>query len=198
MHTLLDPMALLQIVGLYGVPLIIFAETGLFFGFFFPGDSLLFAAGILASQGIFAVEMLLLLTTVAAIVGDTVGYWFGHRVGRRLFQKEDSLLFKRRYLEKTEAFYAKYGPKTIILARFVPIVRTFAPILAGTAQMQYRKFFLYNVFGGIIWTSVNILAGYFLGATVPGIERHLPWIIAAIVAFSLIPIFIEIFLRRKK
>lgn len=191
-------MALLQIVGLYGVPLIIFAETGLFFGFFFPGDSLLFAAGILASQGIFAVEMLLILTTVAAIVGDSVGYWFGHRVGRRLFQKEDSLFFKRRYLEKTEAFYAKYGPKTIILARFVPIVRTFAPILAGTAQMQYRKFFFYNVFGGIVWTSVNILAGYFLGAAVPGIEKHLPWIIAVIIVLSLVPIFIEMFLQRKK
>src|SRR3989338_2670613 len=156
----LDPAFLIATVGLLGVFAIVFAESGLFFGFFLPGDSLLFTAGLLASQGHFNVFILWIGATLCAIAGDSVGYAFGRRVGPRLFTKEDSFFFHKDHIHRTEAFYEKHGKKTIILARFVPIVRTFAPILAGIGSMEYRTFLSFNVAGGVLWSTLLIFLGF--------------------------------------
>src|SRR3989344_3051585 len=170
---LLDPKFLITTIGLVGVFAIVFAESGLCFGFFLPGDSLLFTAGLLASQGHFNVLVLWLGCTVCAIVGDSVGYAFGKRVGLKLLTKEDSFFFRKEHIHRTETFYQKHGKKTIILARFVPIVRTFATILAGIGKMEYRTFLSYNICGGIGWTTVMIFLGYGLGSVIPGGDRYL-------------------------
>ena len=146
-----------------GLVLIIFAETGLAAGFFFPGDSLLVVAGLFAAAGKLNVFVLLSTLFVAAVVGDAVGYFTGLKMGPRIFSRQKSLLFKPSHLQKAHAFYEKYGGKTIIIARFVPIVRTFAPIVAGAGEMPYRRFFMFNVVGGFLWVTTMILAGYFLG-----------------------------------
>jgi len=187
----LDPAFLIQTLGVIGVIAIVFAESGLFFGFFLPGDSLLFTAGLLASQGHFNVFLLWIGCMVAAIAGDSVGYAFGKRVGPKLFSREDSLFFHKKHIARTEAFYKKHGKKTIILARFVPIVRTFAPILAGVGSMEYRTFLAYNVIGGIVWSTLLIFLGFVLGSTIPGIDRYLLPIVLLIIALSLIPIVRE-------
>lgn len=173
--------------GLLGVAAIVFAESGLLIGFFLPGDSLLFTAGILASQGFFAITPLVLLTIAAAIIGDSVGYSFGARVGRRLFQREESRFFHRKNLERAEAFYERHGKLTIILARFTPIVRTFAPIVAGIGKMRYTTFLAYNVIGGILWGAGITLLGYFLGEAIPDIDRAIIPIVVVIVVLSVIP-----------
>ena len=142
-------------------------------GFFLPGDSLLVTAGLLASQGYFRVEVLLLELCAAAILGDTVGYAIGRRIGPALFTREDSLLFKKSYLQKAHRFYEKYGAKTIVIARFVPIVRTFAPALAGVAEMNYSRFLSYNVLGGIGWVVLTIMGGYWLGRVIPNVDHHM-------------------------
>ena len=159
---------------------IIFAESGLFIGFFLPGDSLLFTAGFLASQKIASTNqnylnlwILIGVTFAGAVIGDSVGYSFGHKVGRRIFTKPDSKLFKKENLEKAEKFYEKYGVKTIILARFVPIVRTFAPIVAGVGKMNYKTFFSYNVIGGALWAVIIPIAGYYLGRLIPNVDKYL-------------------------
>lgn len=196
MH-LFDIPNLISSIGLIGVTGIVFAESGLFFGFFLPGDSLLFTAGLLASQGLINIIALLVLTFIAAVLGDNVGYATGKKIGDSLADKEDSWLFKKSYLEKTEAFYKKYGKKAIIFARFMPIVRTFAPILAGAGNMEYKTFFKYNLIGGFLWTWSILLLGYFLGSAFPNIEEYLTPIIIGIIVLSVLPSAIEIIKSRK-
>lgn len=168
---------------------IVFAESGLFFGFFLPGDSLLVTAGLLATQGYFDISVLLVLLSTCAILGDSVGYWMGGRFGRRFFPKK--------HLARAEKFYKKHGGKAIVLARFVPIVRTFAPIAAGVAGMEYKRFLSFNIFGGIGWVSAMLLIGYTLGRTIPTIESYLLPVIAVIVFLSLLPGIIEVFKHNK-
>lgn len=187
----IDPKFLVQTLGTVGVVAIIFAESGLFFGFFLPGDSLLFTAGLLASQGYIDFWPLLILSAIAAIVGDSVGYAFGRKVGPKLFTREDSRFFKKAYLERTRIFYERHGKKTIILARFVPIVRTFAPILAGVGEMHYKTFLSYNIIGGLGWTIGLLSLGYVLGKTITDIDRYLLPIIILIIILSMIPNVVE-------
>lgn len=178
---------------------IVFAESGLFFGFFLPGDSLLFSAGVLSSQGFMPIVPLALGCFVAAVVGDSVGYWFGRRYGRGIFESEKLPLVKRHHLEKAEQFYDKHGRKTIILARFVPIVRTFAPIAAGIAHMDYHTFISYNIIGGVVWGIGVTLAGYFLGSLIPAeeIDKYLLPIILGIIVISVLPAVKHILDERK-
>lgn len=189
----MEIIALIKIIGVIGILGMVFAESGLFFGFIFPGDSLLFSAGFLASQDFLDIWPLLLLTPVMAILGDNVGYWFGRKFGPKIFNKEDSFFFNKRHIEKTSAFYEHHGKKTIILARFVPIVRTFAPILAGVGRMNWRTFMFYNVVGGIFWSESLLIAGYFLGNLIPNIDRYLLPIIILIVLISFVPFFAHLF-----
>jgi len=171
---------------------IVFAETGLLAGFFLPGDSLLVTAGLVASQArTLNIWVLIVALSAAAIAGDSTGYAIGRYVGPRIFRRDESRLFKKDYVRRAQRFYDKYGAKTIVLARFVPIVRTFAPTLAGVGQMRYRTFLTFNVAGGISWVCAMTLTGYFLGRTVPDIMRHLHWIIGIVVAISLTPILHE-------
>ncbi len=176
--------------------LIIFAESGLLIGFFLPGDSLLVTAGFLAYQfpDILNIWVLVFGCFVCAFLGDNVGYATGYRLGRKLFQKEDSMLFKKEYLEKAQGFYEKHGRKTIILARFVPIVRTFAPIVAGIGAMHYRTFMFYNVIGGFVWTFGITLLGYYLGKSLPAeqVDKYLLPIILLIIIVSLVPSIIHL------
>ena len=188
---------LLPIIGYTGIVAIIFAESGLLIGFFLPGDSLLFTAGFLASQGFFHIVPLILLSILAAIFGDSVGYAFGHRVGRKIFKREDSILFHKDNLLKAEAFYEKHGGKAIILARFMPVIRTFAPILAGVGTMKYSKFLGYNIVGGILWAAGLPFLGYFLGNTIPDVDKYLLPIIIFIILLSISPSLIHI-LRTKE
>jgi len=183
----IDLVTLVKTAGYAGMFFIIFAESGLFFGFFFPGDSLLFTAGFLASQGFLNIIPLATLTFVAAILGDNVGYAFGKKVGVKIFKREDSLLFHKDHLIKAQQFYAKYGGKTIVLARFIPIVRTFAPIVAGAGEMKYSQFLFYNFIGGTIWGLGMPLLGYFLGSAIPGIDQYLIPIVLVIIVVSFLP-----------
>lgn len=182
----------IKTVGLIGVAAIVFAESGLFFGFFLPGDSLLFTAGFLASQGFLNIWLLSLFCGIAAILGDSVGYSFGRRVGPRLFTREDSTFFQKKHLERAHAFYERHGGKAIILARFMPIVRTFAPIVAGAAAMSYPRFLTYNVVGGLLWGVGVTWAGYFLGSLVPDVDKYLLPIIALIIVASIAPSVIHV------
>lgn len=182
-----DLIAFIKAAGYLGVFGIVFAESGLFVGFFLPGDSLLFTAGFLASQGFLNIGVLMLVSFIAAVVGDSVGYSFGLRVGPAIFKKEDSLLFSRHHLESARLFYEKHGGKTIILARFVPFVRTFAPILAGVGQMKYRYFLSYNVVGGFLWSIGLTSLGYYLGKSIPNVDKYLLPIIALIIFISILP-----------
>jgi len=178
---------------------IVFAETGLLIGFFLPGDSLLVTAGLVcALDQQMRIEYLIGLLCIAAIVGDSGGYLIGRWAGPKLFKKEDSLLFKRSYVDKTHAFYEKHGPKTIILARFVPIIRTFAPTVAGVANMNYRKFLIYNVVGGILWVCSMTLTGFLLARSIPGIEKKIHYVILIVIFLSILPIVKEIWEARKR
>jgi membrane-associated protein len=186
-----DLLHFIQTVGVAGICAIVFLESGIFFGFFLPGDSLLFTAGLLASQGFLNITVLFVLCSVFAIAGDTVGYWTGKNMGRALFEKEAGFFFKKKRLHQAETFYQKHGKYTIILARFIPIIRTFAPIVAGVARMEYRTFLSYNIIGGILW-SVSVLSlGYFLGNIIPNPDRYILPIIVAIVFISLLPVIIS-------
>ena len=195
-HEILDPLTIIKTVGLLGVILVIFAESGLFFGFFLPGDSLLFTAGLLASKGYLPISALLVLCAIAAVLGDNVGYAFGKKTGPLLFSREDSRFFHKRHLEKAHKFYEKYGKRTIIFARFIPIVRTFAPIVAGAVAMDYKTFFKYNLIGGLIWTWGILGLAYLLGNVVPGIENYLTTIVLCIIGLSFIPPIFE-YIKRK-
>lgn len=170
--------------------LIIFAETGLVVTPFLPGDSLIFVAGTLAGGGLLNLGIIYIILLVAAVLGDTVNYWIGKRIGPRVFARENSRLFKKEYLIKTHAFYEKHGGKTIILARFVPIVRTFAPFVAGVGEMNYRTFISYNAIGGLIWVTSLTLAGYFFGG-LPIIKNNFEYVVIGIVFVSLLPMVIE-------
>jgi len=186
-----------------GLIFIVFAETGLAVGFFLPGDSLLVVAGLFAATGKLNLAALLLTLFVAAVVGDAVGYYTGARLGPRIFKREKSLLFRPSHLLKAHAFYEKYGGKTIIIARFIPIVRTFAPIVAGAAKMPYRNFVLYNVAGGFLWVFSMILAGYFLGSLLKSkfgvdLDEHIEWVVIIVVALSLMPPLIEYLKARRE
>lgn len=183
----IDLLSLVQTIGYVGLFFLIFAETGLFIGFFFPGDSVLFVAGILAAEGLFSLPLLLILLFIAGVTGNLVGYWFGHYVGPKLFTREDSLLFKKSHVLKAQAFYEKYGGKTIVLARFIPIVRTFAPIVAGVARMHYPTFFFYNILGALLWTVGLTALAYYLGSKIQNIEHYLFPIVGLIIFLSILP-----------
>ncbi len=171
--------------GILLVSLIVFAESGLLIGFFLPGDSLLFAAGLAASQGKFSLLVLILCVVAAAIIGDNVGYSIGRRAGPRLFKKKDGILFRQEYLEKAESFYEKHGGKTIILARFTPIVRTFAPMVAGASKMPRERFMFFNVLGGVVWGAGMPLLGYFIGSRIPHLDKYMEQVLIAVVVVSL-------------
>ena len=198
-----DLVELIKWAGVFGVAFIIFAESGLLIGFFLPGDSLLFTAGFLVQIGILPVNIVafIALLFVAAVLGDSIGYTFGRRVGRKVFERPNSRLFKQKYLLEAENFYEKHGKKTIILARFIPVVRTFAPIVAGTANMHYRTFLAYNVIGGFLWTAGVTSLGFFLGAFFTsiglGIDSVLLPIVAIIILISIAPPILHI-LKEKK
>lgn len=192
----LEPIFLIKTLGAVGIIAIVFAESGLFFGFFLPGDSLLFTAGLVASQGYLNFWVILIGTMIAAIAGDSVGYATGRHFGPKLFTQEESWFFKKQYIEHTKNFYQKYGKKTIILARFVPVVRTFAPVLAGVGQMDYKTFLSYNIIGGIGWTASMLGLGYVLGAFIPNIDRYILPIVFVIIVVSLIPTALEYYRAR--
>ena len=192
-----DIVTIVKSVGYTGLFLMIFAESGIFFLFFLPGGSLLFTAGLLASQGLFNIWILIPILALAAVLGDSLGYWFGKKVGPKIFTKKDSLFFKKRHLDQTEEFYKKYGPRAVVFGRFVPVVRTFAPILAGVASMKYRTFLHYNIIGALLWAVGIALLGYGLGTKVPNIEQYIVPIILFIIFLSIVPILFELFKKRK-
>jgi membrane-associated protein len=177
---------------------IVFTETGLLIGFFLPGDSLLITAGLVAATGHLNIWWLNGLLIVAAIVGDSVGYAIGWRAGPRLFTRPKSRLFNPKHIERTRAFYVRHGAKTIVIARFVPIIRTFAPVVAGVGQMEYRRFLAYNVAGGVAWVTSMTWAGYALGQAVPNIGDHIHVVVGIVIVLSLIPIAIEVLKERRR
>lgn len=193
-HKLRDLDALVAWAGMAGLAAIIFTETGLFFGFFLPGDSLLVTAGLLSatpeSPVKFNIALLGLLLSAAAIVGDNTNYWIGRLSGPKIFHRDDSLFFKRKYVTDAHAFYEKWGPLTVVLCRFMPIIRTFAPLVAGVAQMDYRVFLTYSILGGLAWIWSMLSIGYGLGAYVPGVAKHVEKVIIAVVLLSISPAII--------
>lgn len=172
--------------GILLVSIIVFAESGLLIGFFLPGDTLLFGAGLAASQGQIPLIPLIIAVVTAAIVGDNVGYSIGRRMGHRIFTKKDGIIFRKEYIDTAEKFYEKHGGKTIIIARFVPIVRTFAPVVAGASKMPRERFFLFNVVGGVLWGAGMILLGYFVGNRIPGLDHYIEIVILGVVALSIL------------
>jgi membrane-associated protein len=177
---------------------IVFTETGLLIGFFLPGDSLLITAGVVAAAGGLNIWLIDVLLIVAAVTGDSVGYAIGARLGPRLFARPKSLLFNPRHIERTRAFYARHGSKTIVIARFVPIIRTFAPVVAGVAQMEYHRFLLYNVAGGVGWVTSMTWAGYLLGRVIPNISDYVHIVVVVVIVLSVIPIGVEILRERRR
>jgi membrane-associated protein len=193
-----DLPTLIKAVGYIGVTFIIFAECGLLIGFFLPGDSLLFTAGFLASQHFLDIWVLVTLCAVAAIVGPAVGYWFGHAVGPRLFHREDSRFFHKKHLERAHAFYERHGGKALILARFMPVVRTFAPIVAGAAHMRYGPFVAYTLIGAALWAVGVTLAGYYLGSAIPDVDKYLLPIVALIIVASIAPSVLHVWRENRR
>lgn len=177
---------------------IVFTETGLLVGFFLPGDSLLVSAGLVAASGALNIWWLNVVLIAAAIIGDSVGYAIGWRIGPALFTREKSLVFNPQHVERTRRFYARYGAKTIVIARFVPIVRTFAPVVAGVGQMEYRRFLAFNVLGGVGWVVSMTWAGYLLGHAVPSIRDHMPKVVIIVIVLSVIPIVVELWRERRR
>jgi len=188
-HQLTDVQQIVRLGGYVGLTAIIFAETGLLVGFFLPGDSLLVTAGLLSSQPQFGLNIWLLgaLLTVAAIVGNSAGYAIGWYTGPKLFTRDDSLLFKKRHLFRAHQFYEKHGGKTLVIARFMPIVRTFVPVVAGLGRMPFRAYTAYNVLGAVLWIWSMLFIGYFLGRYIPGIEHHITKVILVVIVLSLLP-----------
>jgi membrane-associated protein len=199
-HQLTDVRHLVQVGGYVGLTAIIFAETGLLVGFFLPGDSLLVTAGLLGSQPQFGLNVFLLgvILCVAAILGNSLGYLIGKVSGPRLFTKDDSLLFKKKHLFAAEAFYAKHGGKTLVIARFMPIVRTFVPVVAGMARMPFQAYTAYNVLGAVLWVWSMLFIGYFLGRLIPGVEHHIEQVIILVIFLSLLPGLISWWRERSK
>jgi membrane-associated protein len=188
-HQLSDVRHLVQVGGYIGLTAIIFAETGLLIGFFLPGDSLLVTAGLLSSQEQFGLNVWLLgvILTIAAIAGNTLGYVIGKYSGPRLFKRDDSLLFKKKHLFAAQAFYERHGGKTLVIARFMPIVRTFVPVVAGLAGMDFKRYTAYNVLGAVAWIWSMLLTGYLLGRYIPGVEKHIEKLILLVIFISLLP-----------
>jgi len=199
-HQLTDVQHLVQVGGYVGLTAIIFAETGLLIGFFLPGDSLLVTAGLLAARPQFGLNVWLLgvLLTVAAILGNSLGYAIGHFSGPRLFKRDDSLLFKKKHLFRAQAFYQKHGGKTLVIARFMPIVRTFVPVVAGMAGMDLKAYTAYNVLGAVAWIWSMLFVGYFLGRFIPGIDQHIEKVILLVIFVSLLPAIISWWRERNR
>jgi membrane-associated protein len=197
-HRIYDVEFLVRAGGLTVLIIIVFVETGLLIGFFLPGDSLLVTAGIFAARGDLDLLTLNTSLSLAAIAGDTVGYGIGARTGPKIFTREDSLFFHRKHLISAKEFYDRYGGFTIVVARFMPIIRTFAPVVAGVGAMQYRKFLAYNVFGGIFWVLTTTLAGFYLGKTIPNIQERIHEVIAIVIFLSLLPAIIKFATERWK
>lgn len=195
---MLSITSLIETFGYAGIFGVIFAESGLLIGFFLPGDSLLFTAGFLASQGLINIWVLTIGTFIAAVAGDWVGFHFGQRYGKKLFQKEDSTFFKKEHLLSARAFYEKHGKKTIVMSRFIPIVRTFAPIVAGMADMEYMTFLVFNILGAIGWAVGVSLAGYFLGRTIPNVDKYLLPMVLVIAFASLLPTILHVVKDKKQ
>jgi membrane-associated protein len=195
-HFLFNVNGLIEWGGALLVCTIVFIETGFFAGFFLPGDSLLVTAGVFAATGQLHLAELLMLVPVCAIAGDQVGYWIGRKAGQALYRREDSLIFRRRHLDRAHQFYEKYGGKTVIIARFVPIVRTFCPPVAGAAMMRYGRYFAFDVVGGILWAGGLILGGYFLGSMIPNIDQRIDYVIAVVIFLSLLPPIISVLRAR--
>ena len=196
LHFLFNVKGLIEWGGTLLVCAIVFVETGFFVGFFLPGDSLLVTAGVFAASGQLRVSELLLLVPLCAIVGDQIGYWIGRKAGHALYRREDSLIFRKRHLQRAHEFYEKYGGKTVILARFVPIIRTFCPPVAGAAEMSYGRYFAYDVVGGLLWGGGMILVGYSLGRQVPNISENIHYVIAVVIFLSLLPPIIGVLRAR--
>jgi membrane-associated protein len=194
----IDLVALVKAVGYIGIAAMVFAESGLLVGFFLPGDSLLFTAGFLASQGFMSIWILVPLAFAAAIVGDAVGYSIGKRAGRSLFQRTASTFFKPENLDRAEKFFDRHGGKTVVLARFLPIVRTFTPVVAGAGNMRYSRFVLFNVIGGLLWAVGVTLAGYFLGSSVANVDHYLLPIVLAIVVITVAPTAIHLWRENRR
>ena len=190
-HRLYDVKGLVEWGGTVMVCGIIFVETGLFFGFFLPGDSLLVTAGVFAAAGQLGLVWLLLPVSLCAIAGDQLGYFIGRQAGAGLYRRPDSRFFKKKYLEEAHTFYEKHGGMTVILARFVPIIRTFCPPVTGAARMSYPRFLTYDIFGGFLWVCSMVLLGYTLGATIPHVDKQIHWVIAAVVFLSFLPAIIS-------
>ena len=188
---LVNPESIIQYGGIALLVAVVFAETGLFFGFFLPGDSLLFTAGLLCGTGVFEVHILVLVLSVSAagILGNLVGYYFGLRTGEALFKRDDTLLFKKRYVNMAQDFYQRHGGLALIAGRFLPIIRTFAPILAGVIKMDFKIFLFYNISGSALWVFSLILLGYFLGTTFPQVKDYLEYIIIGLIVVTAIPVY---------
>jgi len=196
-QTVYNGPELIRLVGFYGIVAVIFAETGLLIGFFLPGDSLLITAGLFAARGDFKFASLILALIPAAIIGNATGYFIGHRTGMALYQRPNSFLFRREHLTMTHDYYVKHGGKTIVIAQFIPILRTFAPVVAGVAEMGYRQFATYNIVGAILWVGSMTTAGFLLGNLVPNIEKRIHYVVAVVIAISLMPPAIAWFRRRR-
>jgi membrane-associated protein len=184
---MLDVVHIVQSGGLLVIGLIVFAEVGLLLGFFLPGDTLLIAAGVFAAEGHLPLIPLLIITSVAAIAGDNTGYYIGKRLGPRLFKKEDGVIFRKEHIHRTEKFYAKYGNKTLLVAHFLPIIRTFSPVLAGASNLRYRSFVIFDTIGDIAWAVGVTLLAYYFGSKIPNIDHYIMLTIAAIIALVLLP-----------
>ena len=200
LRSLFDPEGLRELIRSGGAPLIcgiVFIETGFFVGFFLPGDSLLITAGILAAGGFLPLRWLLLPVMLCAIVGDQIGYWIGRSAGAALYKRQDSFFFRRSHLQRAHDFYEKYGGRAVIFARFVPIVRTFCPPVAGAARMPYGRYVMFDIFGGIFWVGAMILGGYSLGRSVPNIGKYIHYVIAVVVVVSILPAVIGVLKSRK-
>jgi membrane-associated protein len=200
LRSLYDPEGLKELIRSGGAPLvctIVFVETGFFVGFFLPGDSLLVTAGIFSSAGVIPLRWLLAPVMLCAILGDQIGYWIGRAAGPALYRREDSLFFRRSYLQRAREFYEKYGGRAVIFARFVPIIRTFCPPVAGAALMPYSRYLIFDFLGGVLWVGAMILGGYFLGRSVPNIGQRIHYVIAVVVALSVLPAVISILRARR-
>ncbi len=197
-HTIYDVETIVRVGGVAALTAIVFVETGLLVGFFLPGDSLLVTAGIFAARGDLDIVTLDIVLSIAAVAGDTVGYAIGRRTGPKIFKREDSLIFRRKHLLAAQEFYEKHGAFTIVVARFIPIIRTFAPVVAGVAGMHYRRFIAYNVWGGIFWVLATTLGGYFLGKTFPNIGESIHMVIAVVIFVSLLPAIIKFAMEKMK
>jgi membrane-associated protein len=200
LRALYDPEGLKELIRAGGAPLIcliVFVETGFFVGFFLPGDSLLITSGIFAAAGVIPLKYLLAPVMLCAIVGDQIGYWIGRTLGPALYKKEDSLLFRRSHLLRAHEFYEKYGGRAVILARFVPIVRTFCPPVTGAAKMSYSRYLIFDIFGGILWVGAMILGGFSLGRSVPNIGSRIHYVIVVVAVLSILPPIIGIWRSRR-